>query len=1032
MAYRGETLDLTLSSDDEQPPKAALPSARSQSDRFAQQPPRRFVPRIQDSDDDENDSPVAPARRQASQPKPNRARAHILDSEDEDEDEGQSASPPARARLVPESDEDDGTEPDTESDGEGEDLGTADTSRDEDEPVEEGNSHDSFIDDSASADASFVSAASDYQAERRPTPPAPRERAQENRPPPPPRPSKPQHELSDAQQLEQYGFVLQKPGNAFPLKPKPGQSAHSQPFRPLANTLGGGAPPRFPSSSSTAPNALFNTSSAARKPSGGFATSTSAVGIGAGSNARPAVSQASAKERALEQMRFEQKKLGVPIEVPKNPPGGSGSGRTGLEGIDDERALQKAMQGLQVGDNLSGEDQEAALKELVSSTTDMEGVDMTDTAIDGLKVTLLAHQVQGVQWLRDREKGKKRGGILADDMGLGKTIQLLALILANPSDRKACRSKTTLVVCPVALMEQWKSEIQTKSDGRLRVLIHHGPGRATDARKLQKYDVVITSYQTCSSEWVDPKPSTKKSKSKKKADEDSGDELDRLLGRKNGRSECGPLFDDEYMFYRVILDEAHQIKGRTTKMHKSCCALDTHYRWCLTGTPVQNTVMDLYSLFEFLGKIVNPLHNYSEFKAKIGDPLKNNKRQKIAFARLSIVLKAVMLRRTKTMEVNGKPLLQLPDREIIEVKGPFLDDEELKFYKAVEEAMALQMNAYIKSGTVMQNYTEVLIKLLRMRQACNHPALITGNASVDSDALELTPDKEGGVSRSASKSDDLAGLLDSMSLGSSAAAASCAMCSSPVTDADSIYCTSCAREMAKYSSLSFSTKIRQTLRLLSDIKQESAAERDRVEMENKRRRQATPDSDDEDVGDVEGQELLEYRPKKTIIFSQFTTMFDLLEPFLKKGGYRYTRFDGKLNQRQKEEALNKIRTDPKCTVILVSLKCGAVGLNLTVCSRVLLLDLWWNPAIEQQAFDRAHRFGQKDDVKIYKLMIEGTVEERILKMQETKAQLAKASLEGGGDLGKANKLNLQDILYLFRGDGSGGRASSRLNEDLDE
>lgn len=157
---------------------------------------------------------------------------------------------------------------------------------------------------------------------------------------------------------------------------------------------------------------------------------------------------------------------------------------------------------------------------------------------------------------------------------------------------------------------------------------------------------------------------------------------------------CSPV---PSRFSAVILDEAHQIKNRTTKMQKACVALDAYYRWCLTGTPyvsprvslhtsklsrlthvgrarrIQNEVMDLFSLFEFLGRrVVNPLHEVSEFKAKIQKPM-SGKRTKLALARLGVVLSAIMLRRRKTDFVDGKPLLALPPREVVEVKGPFLD-----------------------------------------------------------------------------------------------------------------------------------------------------------------------------------------------------------------------------------------------------------------------------------------------------------------------------------------------------------------------
>ncbi|EGU11306.1 DNA repair protein rad5 [Rhodotorula toruloides ATCC 204091] len=725
----------------------------------------------------------------------------------------------------------------------------------------------------------------------------------------------------------------------------------------------------------------------------------------------------SAKERAFEQMREDQKRLGVPIDVPKNAHHSAKEAEDSdpLAAIDDERALASAMQDLDVNDDASPKDQESALKELVSSTIDMDNVDTSSGPPAGLKCTLLPHQVQGLHWLKDRESGKKRGGILADDMGLGKTVQLISLLLANPSDREKCKSKTTLVVCPVALMGQWKQEIESKTDGRLRVLIHHGPSRTDEGRKLQKYHVVITSYNTLSSEWVDPKPRQKKGGYGFSDEEDELDELGKLsakLSKKGGKvkDDKGPLFDDDYMFYRVILDEAHQIKNTNTKVNKACCDLKAHYRWCLTGTPLQNDVMDLYAIFKFLGgRIVRPLHDVSEFKAKIAKPLKS-KRTKTALARLQIVLKAIMLRRTKTMTVDGKPLLTLPKREVVVVKGPFLDQKEADFYKKIEEKMQEALSE-MATSEIMKDMTKVLVRLLRMRQACNHPSLVTKNSIEDQrDALDPTPQRarttptgSGEPSPSASHADGLADLLDGMSLNT------CALCSAAASTNDSGYCKSCDRDMERYASLSSSTKIKRTLHILEGIKRESyeAIEAEEQSEEDEQ------DSDDFELGIVEVPKKPKLGMKKTIIFSQFTSMFDILEPFLRKGGYRYVRFDGQLNAKEKEAALDAIRNNPNITVILVSIKCGAVGLNLTCCSRVVLLDLWWNPAIEEQAFDRAHRFGQKDDVKIYKLTIDDTVEERILKLQADKAELAHAALDGG-DLSKGNKLSVQEILSLFK------------------
>ncbi|GAA5993647.1 hypothetical protein JCM10908_000659 [Rhodotorula pacifica] len=743
----------------------------------------------------------------------------------------------------------------------------------------------------------------------------------------------------------------------------------------------------------------------------------------------------SVKERAMADLRAAQQRIGVPIAVPQNPPRGSqlpqrftpkkqkNVDRDDLDGLlDDDRALEEAMGSLSVRDDLNGGDQEAALKELLSSVGDLGEVDPNEPPPPGLVCDLLPHQIAGLAWLKKREwalsdakadavqgnggkaedvkegeeltelkmperdpkkeaaAAKKKakvaaqterfGGILADDMGLGKTVQMIALMLAHPSDRKACKSKTTLIVCPVSLMSQWQEEIEKKADGKLRVHRHHGPKRA-DARKLQKYDVVITSYPTCAGEYP--------GKKKKNATKDGDDEDDSAT---DPSKPVGALFDPDYSFYRVILDEAHTIKNYNTAGNKACRALRSRYRWCLTGTPIQNSVMDMHALFAFLGPtVVNPLHEIGTFKSKIEQPIKN-KRAKIGLARLSIVLQAVMLRRVKTQTINGRPLLQLPKREVIESKGPFLDAAEAEFYAKIEQKTADALKEQIADEKF--NYVKVLTKLLRMRQACSHPSLVTKESVEDAkDALEPRPAKAPKGSSPSAKSsdaDDLADLLSGISLQTRV----CSLCSETLPKGDekrpNDLCARCYEELKRYEKLKSSTKVKRTLQLLENIRRESA------------------------TAVAAGKP-----PKKTIIFSQFVAMFDVLEPFLRQGGFNHVRYTGQMHPTARAEATRRIKQDPKCTIILVSIKAGAVGLNLTCCSRVILLDLWWNPAIEEHA----HRFGQQDDVKIYKLTIDDTVEDRMLKLQAEKAQLAKAALDGGS-VGDLNKLSVKEILYLFK------------------
>lgn len=159
------------------------------------------------------------------------------------------------------------------------------------------------------------------------------------------------------------------------------------------------------------------------------------------------------------------------------------------------------------------------------------------------------------------------------------------------------------------------------------------------------------------------------------------------------------------------------------------------------------------------------------------------------------------------------------------------------------------------------------------------------------------------------------------------------------------------------------------------------------------------------LGDIEARG----EGEKTIVFSQFTGFLDILEPFLKARGVRFVRYDGSMKNDKRQESLETIKTSNTVRVILISFKAGSTGLNLTCCNNVVLMDLWWNPALEDQAFDRAHRLGQQRDVNIFKLIVEETVEDRILTLQNAKRELAKAALSGNA-AGNFTKLTMADML----------------------
>lgn len=152
--------------------------------------------------------------------------------------------------------------------------------------------------------------------------------------------------------------------------------------------------------------------------------------------------------------------------------------------------------------------------------------------------------------------------------------------------------------------------------------------------------------------------------------------------------------------------------------------------------------------------------------------------------------------------------------------------------------------------------------------------------------------------------------------------------------------------------------------------------------------------------------------EKTIVFSQFTSFLDILEPYLNSHGIKFVRYDGSMKNDVRQQSLETIKSSTTVRVILISFKAGSTGLNLTCCNNVVLMDLWWNPALEDQAFDRAHRLGQQRDVNIFKLIVDRTVEDRILALQETKRQLAQAALSGNA-AGNFAKLTMADMLSEF-------------------
>ncbi|KAH0492840.1 hypothetical protein TgHK011_007770 [Trichoderma gracile] len=414
-----------------------------------------------------------------------------------------------------------------------------------------------------------------------------------------------------------------------------------------------------------------------------------------------------------------------------------------------------------------------------------------DGVVAGLKVQLLPHQVEGVNWMRGRELGpvKKgtvpKGGLLADDMGLGKTLQSISLILLNQKPKKdepgwkrqySGIDKTTLVVAPLALIRQWESEINERVDKAqgLKVLVHHGPQRTKDAKDLKQYDVVITTYQILVSEH----------------------------GKSQGDDQMGCF---GLHWWRVILDEAHTIKNRNAKATKACYALRSEYRWCLSGTPMQNNLEELQSLVRFLR--IRPYDDIKAWKEQIELPMKGGKGH-IALRRLHSFLRCFMKRRTKEiLKVDGAltpggvlsgegaaaPIggFRHTNRKVVTVATE-LSPAERKFYQKLEARADQSMTRMMKEKI---SYANAFTLLLRLRQACNHPKLLEGKLGEDKDAMSTDV---GNTKQQDTDVDSVADLLGGMGISTK----DCSICGRPIEkkerQAGSDNCAECASDLAYF------------------------------------------------------------------------------------------------------------------------------------------------------------------------------------------------------------------------------------------
>ncbi|KAL2068606.1 hypothetical protein VTL71DRAFT_14943 [Oculimacula yallundae] len=602
-------------------------------------------------------------------------------------------------------------------------------------------------------------------------------------------------------------------------------------------------------------------------------------------------------------------------------------------------------------------------------------------------------QLEGVAWMIEMEKTDWAGGLLGDEMGMGKTIQAVSLIM---SDFPA-KQPSLVLMPPVAIM-QWQSEIKAYTDGTLKTFVYHGTNsevKSITYEKLLKYNVVLCTYNSLESMFRKQEKGFARKGTNQKVKEKS------ILHRIH--------------WHRVILDEAHSIKSRTTGSAKACFALKADHKWCLSGTPLQNRIGEFFSLIRFLdirpfacymckqcpcstlnwdidretGRCTeckhSGMHHVSVFNQELLNPIQaygNQGPGKEAFRKLAILTGRFMLRRVKR---DHSSAMELPAKEI-RVDRQFFGEEENDFANSIMNSGTRKFETYVAQGVMLNNYANIFGLIMQMRQVADHPDLIlkkNGDGGQNVIVCCICDETAEEAIRSACRHDF------------------CRECAkSYMASADEPDCPQCHIALAIDLEQPDIEQDEQQVKKSSII--------NRIKMEN-----WTSSSKIETLV----HDLYSLRSKnsthKSIIFSQFTTMLQLVEWRLRRAGITTVMLDGSMTPAQRQASINVFKTDVNVECFLVSLKAGGVALNLTEASKVFIVDPWWNPAAEWQSADRCHRIGQGRPCEITRLCIEDSVESRMVLLQEKKANMINSTINS--DAKAMESLTPEDMQFLFRG-----------------
>jgi len=636
-------------------------------------------------------------------------------------------------------------------------------------------------------------------------------------------------------------------------------------------------------------------------------------------------------------------------------------------------------------------------------------------------------------------KSTLKGGVLADEMGLGKTISALALINTVPYDTSANKSrfyasKTTLIVVPMSLLSQWKKEFDNANNNSNHFCrIYYGDQTETDLsatlcnKEVNIPIVLLTTYGTIVSEYS------------------------RLYKQRDRFGKFPRIGLYSVDFFRIILDEGHNIRNRNTKMAKAIYELELQRKWVLTGTPIINRLDDLYSLIKFLK--LDPWCNFSYWKTFVTLPFEQKQFSQTLDVIRSI-LEPIFLRRTKDMkQKDGTPLVELPPKQVVIEEIKFSEREQ-KFYDWFKAKANISFKNGIKSGQLLKNYTQILTHILRLRQICCHVDLIASAAASDLEDETQEDDEAKQELKKLIENETMDGfesvteankVMYSLYHKISIDTSECSICTQTpisigemaVTPCAHTYCLTCILEH-----IDFQTQLGKPTHCpncrVPISKYKLFKLRPKV-ISNKEIRFHTGNST-EDPYKYYPFQLYLYDPDKTsskiqalinhlrilkdnnpgekvIVFSQFSSYLDIIENELSiQGGKEFLtyKFDGRLHMQERQKLLEKFNdvnvNKGGITVLLLSLKAGGVGLNLTTASKAFMMDPWWSPSIEDQAIDRIHRIGQNETVKVVRFIMENTIENKMLKIQERKKQIGEAV---GAEEEERRQRRIEEIKLLF-------------------